>query len=41
MLVKHKAGNSNVVPDALSRLKVTPTPADVTGVRSEINRASE
>ena len=29
--VKHKAGKSNVVPDALSRLKGTPTPNDVTG----------
>ena len=32
LLVKHKAGKSNVVPDALSRLKGTPTPADATGV---------
>ena len=32
LVVKHKAGKSNVVPDALSRLKGTPTPDDATGV---------
>ena len=35
--VKHKAGKSNVVPDALSRLKGTPTPADAADVLDSLH----